>query len=60
MQYDISPETLEAKAKEAYGEDVKISAPYWVDDMIVRCGIWFPNSEISFGVNYWYKEGRFQ
>jgi hypothetical protein len=59
-QYDISEETLNSKARVQYGDDVKVSAPYWVDSETVRCGIWFPNSEVAYGVSYFYKEGIFR
>ena len=61
MTYKIDHETIEAAAKERWG-DVTVSDPYWVDpdSNTVRVGILFNEFNISFGASFNYVEGRFQ
>ena len=58
--YNISKEVLEAQARKQFGEDAKVSEPYMVDDQCVRVGVYYPDSEVSHGVNYFYKEGVYR
>lgn len=56
--FDISPDVVRAAAAKAFGSDVVLSAPYWVDEDIVRFGV--TKGGTSFGANYHYREGRFR
>jgi hypothetical protein len=58
--YDISKETLEAQALRQFGPEAKIGEPYMVDDQCIRVGIYWASSEVSYGINYFYKEGVFR
>lgn len=57
--YNIDPKTIQQAAELKYGEGVNISTPYWVDSECVRVGIHLP-SGVSFGANFYYKEGSFK
>lgn len=57
--YDISPQTVLKAAQEKYGQDVQISAPYWLDSDVMRFGIALDNGNLSFGANFHFKDGRF-
>lgn len=56
--HKIDPKTLHEAAVQKYGKEVKgVSAPYWVDEEIVRVGISLGN--MVFGANFYYKKGIF-
>ncbi len=57
--YDIRTHTIEEAAALKYG-DVLVSPPYWVDHEIVRVGIGSKDGNMSFGANFYYKEGIFR
>lgn len=58
--YDIRPETILKAAQEKYGLGVQVSAPYWVDHEIIRVGIGDATGNMSFGANFFYREGIFR
>jgi hypothetical protein len=58
--YDISADTILKAAKNKYGADVQVSAPYFVDHEIVRVGIADVTGNLSFGANFFYKDGVFR
>lgn len=61
--YNIDHVTLQLAANEKFGKDTKVSHPYWVDEEVVRVQITFgsdPNTQQTFGANFWYKEGAFR
>jgi hypothetical protein len=55
--FDVSPETIKKAAVKKYG-DCNLSAPYWVDEEIMRFGI--QKDGVTFGANYHYREGIFR
>jgi hypothetical protein len=57
--YDISGSTVLKAAVDKYGQDVKVSDPYWVDHEHVRFGIQLGEDGASFGANFFYKLGKF-
>jgi hypothetical protein len=59
MNYDISPDTIRKAAQRAFGDQVQVSPPYWVDEERVRVGVALEGGNISFGANYDYRTGHF-
>lgn len=59
QDWDISPATLLAAAKQKVGADVEVSAPYFVDKRRVRVGIALQAGAVSFGADFLYRLGRF-
>ena len=59
--YNIDHETILAAAKAKYGDDVRITAPYWVSlDGYVRIGVQLGEFGASFGANFWFVDGEFR
>lgn len=56
--FNCDPKTLMDAAKKKYGDDVQISAPYWVDHEILRIGV--ESGGACFGANFHYREGVFK
>lgn len=65
--WDISQKRINAAARIKYadwiksGYKVKVSAPQWVDNEVVRVGVYAKKpgekGDLSFGANFYYKEG---
>lgn len=55
--YMIDEQTLLAAAILKYGEDVKVTAPYWVNGDCVRVGVAI--GDVSFGANFDFVKGEF-
>lgn len=59
--HNIDYNTILAAAKAAYGENVRITYPYWVSlDGYVRVGIQLGPSGAAFGANFWFVDGVFR
>ena len=57
--YDVSPTTILSAAKARFGESVEVSPPYWLDNEILRVGIALDDGNLSFGANFFFKDGAF-
>jgi hypothetical protein len=59
MHEAIQPSTLLRAAHERFGAEVEVSAPYWVDQEVVRVGVSLDKGNPSFGANFHFRSGKF-